>query len=119
MTKRTRELVVLGKDSPIVWFLLADNRVVGADVLTGVDLVFRRFGVANVTITSALNPTWFQFTETRIVRGKQYTVLEVDLKDSALTAGFVYQVDVYLKDAAHPAGHLWDEGIQIEVRAAP
>lgn len=114
-------VIVRGKDSPLDIPLTEDGGLVPSDGITRCDLVFRREGVADVTISSAspVQSTWFSLQEPVEIEGRELTIVRVNLRSipTPPTDGR-YRVDVYLYDVDFLAGRYWGT-IDIEIRPAP
>ena len=120
MTLQTHAYVVVrGKDSHIDIPLLQDGELVPSDGITRCDLVFRREGVADLTISSSNNPIWFTLQQPAVIDGINLVTVRANLRDlpTPPTDG-KYRVDVYLWDFEAQNGRLWGT-IDVEVRPAP
>ena len=111
--------VVRGRDSLIDLPLLQDGELALSDGITRCDLVFRREGVADFTISSSTQPSWFALQQPVVIDGITLSIIRANLRSIGQPpADGRYRVDVYLWDTENVNGRLWST-IDVEVRPAP
>ncbi len=112
-------VVVRGTVSFVPIPLLLDGKLIPSDGITRCDLVFRREGAADLTISSA-SPSqlsWFALQKIEVIDGVELPIVSVNLRNIPTPpANGRYKVGVFLWDEESPNGRLWGT-IDIEIQA--
>ncbi len=115
--KRKLHITTKGQDSPFFLELRGtDGKLENSTGTTVCELVLKQTGAADVLITSASDPSWFDLTKAATVDGQDIAVVEVDLRLTTEAVGR-YTVDAFLKDATDTEGRL-RQTFDLEIRAA-
>jgi hypothetical protein len=120
MTLKERLYKVVRSQDSLIPIILRDDdgELEDSSSVTRVDLLFKREGYADYTISSSQDPTWFTLASPAVVNGVDLNIVLVNLRqiDTTPTDGR-YTVDIFVWDAVDTNGRLRDT-IEVEVRPA-
>jgi hypothetical protein len=119
--ERKLSVLVRGHDSIVEILLLEDGIPVDSTGVERCEIVFKRPGSADVTISSADSGqgSWFDFEYPLIINGEARTVIRANFRDlSDPPANGRWQCHVFIWDLEHISGRLWGY-YDVEIRGDP